>query len=115
MNALSPELPDELIEAFVDAGTGRGHSLLMSVGDRAFYAGAGLKARAGQDGAGLKAWAGQDRAGKPFQMLLSRVQRRIFEVVPDTVKPTIAAGNGAAIAGGGFGPSIPRRAACVVT
>jgi enoyl-CoA hydratase/carnithine racemase len=104
MNALSPELPDELIEAFVDAGTGRGHSLLISVGDQAFYAGAGLKAR-----------AGQDRAGKPFQMLLSRVQRRIFEVVPDTVKPTIGARNGAAIAGGGFRPSIPRRAACVVT
>jgi enoyl-CoA hydratase/carnithine racemase len=61
MNALSPELPDELIEAFVDAGTGRGHSPLMSVGDRAFYAGAGLKARGRR---GPESAGGPGRGGK---------------------------------------------------
>src|SRR3984885_3018556 len=91
MNALSPELSDELIEAFVDAGADPDIRaiILTAVGDRAFCAGADLKARA------------QEAAeGKAFQPLLSRVQRYIFEVVYETIKPTIAALNGTAVAGG---------------
>jgi enoyl-CoA hydratase len=91
MNALSPDLSDALIEAFVEAGADPAIRaiVLTSVGDRAFCAGADLKARA-QD----------DADGKPFQPLLSRVQRYIFEVVYETIKPTIAALNGSAVAGG---------------
>lgn len=91
MNALSPDLSDALIGAFVDAGADPDIRaiILTSVGDRAFCAGADLKAR-----------AAEDTAGKPFQPLLSRVQRYLFEVVYETIKPTIAALNGSAIAGG---------------
>jgi len=38
--------------------------------------------------------------GKPFQPLLSRVRRYLYEVVFETFKPTIAALNGPAVAGG---------------
>jgi enoyl-CoA hydratase len=91
MNALSPELSDALIEAFVEAGADREVRavVLTAVGDRAFCAGADLKAR-----------AQEDAEGKPFQPLLSRVQRYVFEVVYETIKPTIAALNGSAVAGG---------------
>lgn len=91
MNSLSPELSDELIAAFVDAGADPEVRaiVLTSVGDRAFCAGADLKAR-----------MAEDTEGKSFQPLLSRVQRYVFEVVYETVKPTIAALNGAAVAGG---------------
>lgn len=91
MNSLSPELSDALIAAFVEAGADPDVRaiVLTSVGDRAFCAGADLKAR-----------AKEDADGKPFQPLLSRVQRYVFEVVYETAKPTIAALNGSAVAGG---------------
>ncbi len=91
MNALSPELSEALIEAFVEAGADAQVRavVLTAVGDRAFCAGADLKAR-----------AQEDAEGKPFQPLLSRVQRYVFEVVYETIKPTIAALNGSAVAGG---------------
>ena len=91
MNALSPELSEALIEAFVGAGADPEVRavVLTAVGDRAFCAGADLKAR-----------AQEDADGKPFQPLLSRVQRYLYEVVYETIKPTIAALNGAAVAGG---------------
>ncbi len=91
MNSLSPELSDELIAAFVEAGADPDVRVIVltAVGDRAFCAGADLKAR-----------AQEDREGKPFQPLLSRVQRYVFEVVYETIKPTIAALNGPAVAGG---------------
>ena len=91
MNALSPELSDALIEAFVEGGADPEVRaiVLTAVGDRAFCAGADLKAR-----------AQEDADGKPFQPLLSRVQRYVFEVVYETIKPTIAALNGSAVAGG---------------
>jgi enoyl-CoA hydratase len=91
MNALSPELSDALIEAFVPASADPDIRaiVLTAVGDRAFCAGADLKAR-----------AQQDSAGAAFQPLLSRVQRYLYEVVYETIKPTIAALNGPAVAGG---------------
>jgi enoyl-CoA hydratase/carnithine racemase len=90
-NAMSPELSDALIEAFVDAGSDPDVRviILTGVGDRAFCAGADLKAR-----------ADADKAGKPYQPFFSRVERYIFEVIYETFKPTIAALNGAAVAGG---------------
>ncbi len=91
MNSMSPELGDRLIEEFVDANADPAVRVIVltAVGDRAFCAGADLKAR-----------ADEDKAGKPFQPLLSRVQRYVFEVVLETFKPTIAALNGPAVAGG---------------
>ena len=91
MNAISPELSDALIEAFVEANSDDTVRavVLTAVGDRAFCAGADLKAR-----------KDEDAAGKPFQPLLSRVRRYLYEVVLETFKPTIAALNGPAVAGG---------------
>jgi enoyl-CoA hydratase len=91
MNAISPELGDALIEAFVEANADDAVRavILTGVGDRAFCAGADLKAR-----------KEEDAAGKPFQPLLSRVRRYLYEVVFETFKPTIAALNGPAVAGG---------------
>ncbi len=91
MNALSPAMSNALIEAFVEAGADPGIRaiVLTAVGERAFCAGADLKER-----------AQADAAGKPFQPLLSRVERYLYEVVYETVKPTIAALNGPAVAGG---------------
>lgn len=91
MNSLSPEMSEALVEAFVDAGSDPDIRciILTAVGERAFCAGADLKAR-----------AEADAAGKPFQPLLSRVERYLYEVVYETVKPVIAALNGPAVAGG---------------
>jgi enoyl-CoA hydratase len=91
MNAISPELNGALVEAFVEANADDSVRavILSGVGDRAFCAGADLKAR-----------KEEDAAGKPFQPLLSRVRRYLYEVVFETFKPTIAALNGPAVAGG---------------
>ena len=91
MNSLSPELSEALVEAFVEASADPEVRaiVLTAVGDRAFCAGADLKAR-----------AQEDAEGKPFQPLLSRAQRYVYEVVYETIKPTIAALNGSAVAGG---------------
>ncbi len=91
MNSLSPEMSAALVEAFVEAGSDPDIRciILTAVGERAFCAGADLKAR-----------AEADAAGKPFQPLLSRVERYLYEVVYETVKPVIAALNGPAVAGG---------------
>ena len=91
MNSLSPELSEALVEAFVEAGADPEVRaiVLTAVGDRAFCAGADLKAR-----------AQEDAEGKPFQPLLSRARRYVYEAVYETVKPTIAALNGSAVAGG---------------
>ena len=90
-NAMSPALTDALVAAFVEANAEPDVRavILTAVGDRAFCAGADLKAR-----------AEADAAGEPFQPLLSRIQRYVFEVVLETFKPTIAALNGSAVAGG---------------
>ena len=90
-NAMSPELTEALIDAFVSGGADPEIRVIVltAVGDRAFCAGADLKAR-----------AQVDAAGTPYQPLLGRAQRYIFEVVQETMKPTIAALNGSAVAGG---------------
>jgi len=91
MNSISPDLSEALVQAFVEASADPDVRcvILTAVGDRAFCAGADLKAR-----------AAEDKAGKPFQPLLSRAERYVFEVVYETIKPTIAALNGPAVAGG---------------
>ena len=91
MNSISPELSEELVQAFVEASADPDIRcvVLTAVGDRAFCAGADLKAR-----------AQEDKEGKPFQPLLSRAQRYVFEAAYETIKPTIAALNGPAVAGG---------------
>jgi enoyl-CoA hydratase/carnithine racemase len=91
MNAISPELNEALVEAFVEANADDQVRaiILTGVGERAFCAGADLKAR-----------KEEDAAGKPFQPLLARVRRYLYEVVFETFKPTIAALNGPAVAGG---------------
>jgi enoyl-CoA hydratase/carnithine racemase len=90
-NALSPQLSEQLVHAFVEANADPEIRvvILTGTGDRAFCAGADLKAR-----------KEEDAAGKPFQPLLSRATRYLYEAVFETFKPTIAALNGAAVAGG---------------
>ena len=90
-NAMNPELQAELLEAFVEAGADPEVRvvILTAVGDLAFCAGADLKAR-----------KEEDDAGKPFQGVMQRTSRNLFEAVLETYKPTIAAINGPAVAGG---------------
>lgn len=63
--------------------------VLTGAGDRAFCA-----------GADLKEIREQDERGARFRPPMSNVERNLFEVVTETWKPTIAALNGSAIAGG---------------
>ena len=90
-NAISPELNAALLRAFVEAGADPAVRviILTAVGDQAFCAGADLKAR-----------KEEDDAGKPFQGVMQRETRNLFEAVLETCKPTIAAINGPAVAGG---------------
>lgn len=90
-NALSPELVDALLRAFVDANIDRDIRaiVLTGTGDAAFCAGADLKAR-----------RDEDQAGKPFIPFTANVTRYLFEAVLETTKPVIAALNGPAVAGG---------------
>ena len=90
-NAMNPELQVALVENFVEANADPAVRLviLTGAGDAAFCAGADLKAR-----------KDEDDAGKPFQGVMARAQRNLFEVVLETCKPTIAAINGPAVAGG---------------
>jgi enoyl-CoA hydratase len=79
MNALSPDLSDALIAAFVEAGADPAIRaiVLTSVGDRAFCA-----------GADLNVCAQEDADGKPFQPLLLRVQRYVFGNCPSGPRQT---------------------------
>ena len=90
-NAISPELNVALLRAFVEAGADPSVRviILTAVGDQAFCAGADLKVR-----------KEEDDAGKPFQGVMQRETRNLFEAVLETYKPTIAAINGPAVAGG---------------
>jgi len=91
MNSFSPTLVQALSESFVDANMDPDVRavIVTGVGDRAFCA--------GQD---LKLSRESDEAGKPYRYFMTTVNRFFYEIVLETYKPTIAALNGAAVAGG---------------
>lgn len=91
MNSFTPTLMAALSEAFVEANIDPNVRavIVTGTGDRAFCA--------GQD---LKLSRESDEAGKPYRYFMTTVNRFIFEIVLETYKPTIAALNGAAVAGG---------------
>jgi enoyl-CoA hydratase len=91
MNSFSPTLVRALSEGFVDANMDPDVRavIVTGVGDRAFCA--------GQD---LKLSRESDEAGKPYRYFMTTVNRFFYEIVLETYKPTIAALNGAAVAGG---------------
>ena len=91
MNSLTPGLMDALSESFVEANIDPHVRavILTATGDRAFCAGRDLKeAKVADD------------AGQPYRYFMSTLNRFIFEIILETYKPTIAAINGAAVAGG---------------
>lgn len=90
-NALTPALIDALLGAIVEADydpTIRA-IIFTGAGDRAFCSGGDLKE--------LRA---QDDAGKAFRNPMSGRNRFFLEAIMECTKPTIAAINGAAVAGG---------------
>lgn len=90
-NALSASLIRTLAEAALDADEDPGVRvvLLTGSGDAAFCSGADLKdMRSGDD------------AGKRYRPPMQRFERQVFEVILDLKKPTVAALNGSAVAGG---------------
>ncbi len=91
MNSFTPELMDELSNQFVEAGHDPNVRavIITGTGDRAFCAGMDLKDR-----------KADDDAGKPYRYFMSNVERFFLEIVLETYKPTIAALNGPAVAGG---------------
>jgi enoyl-CoA hydratase/carnithine racemase len=91
MNSFTPTLMQGLTEAFVDANIDPNVRavVITGTGDRAFCA--------GQD---LKLAKESDDAGKPYRYFMSTVNRFMYEVILETYKPTIAALNGSAVAGG---------------
>jgi enoyl-CoA hydratase len=91
MNSFTPTLMQGLTEAFVDANIDPNVRavVITGTGDRAFCA--------GQD---LKLAKESDEAGKPYRYFMSTVNRFMYEVILETYKPTIAALNGSAVAGG---------------
>lgn len=91
MNSFTPTLMQAISEAFVEANINRDVRavVITGTGDRAFCA--------GQD---LKLAKESDDAGKPYRYFMSTVNRFLYEIITETYKPTIAALNGSAVAGG---------------
>jgi enoyl-CoA hydratase/carnithine racemase len=91
MNSLTPALMEDISRNFIEANVDPDVRavILTATGDRAFCAGRDLKdaKRA-------------DEAGEPYRYFMSTLNRFIFEIILETYKPTIAAINGAAVAGG---------------
>jgi enoyl-CoA hydratase len=90
-NALDPPAQRGLAEAFAAAGADPEIRavVLTGAGERAFCAGMDMKARRESDAAGVA-----------YRGPMSTVERFFLEVIFETTKPTIAALNGAAVAGG---------------
>src|SRR5690606_24499398 len=90
-NALSRSLMATISEAIIDAEEDDDVRaiVLTGTGESAFCA-----------GADLKDLRNSDTEGKKFRSPMSRVERHVFEVVLEAKKPTIAALNGSAVAGG---------------
>lgn len=90
-NALSRALIAALSEALIDADeTDEVRVVVLTgAGERAFCA-----------GADLKDMRGQDDAGSRYRSPMARVERSVFEIVSEMKKPTVAAINGSAVAGG---------------
>lgn len=91
MNSLTPALMRELSHQFVEAGLDPQVRavILTGTGDRAFCAGLDLKMR-----------READAAGQANRYFMNEVDRFFLEVIQETYKPTIAALNGHAVAGG---------------
>ena len=90
-NALTPELMDALSGAVVEANYDPQIRVIVitGAGDRAFCS-----------GGDLKELRGRDAAGDTFRNPMSGRNRFFLEIIMESVKPTIAAINGAAVAGG---------------
>jgi enoyl-CoA hydratase len=90
-NALSDSLKIKIITEFLNAEEDDSVRVLVltGTGDSAFCSGADLKdMREGDD------------KGVQFRSPMNRLERNLFEVVSEAKKPTIAALNGSAVAGG---------------
>ncbi|MGH3189265.1 MAG: enoyl-CoA hydratase/isomerase family protein [Streptosporangiaceae bacterium] len=90
-NAMAVQTTEELIAAFVRAGQDPDiwAVVLTGTGDRAFCA-----------GGDLKEMDETARSGRDIPVPMTGLYRNLFEVILETPKPTIAAINGAALAGG---------------
>ena len=90
-NALSRELASQLAHAILDADEAPDLRaiVLTGAGDKAFCA-----------GADLKEVRGNDETGTAYRPPMRRPERSVYEVVLECSKPTIAALNGSALAGG---------------
>src|SRR4029077_13532277 len=89
-NAMAVQTTEELIAAFVRAGEDPDvwAIVLTGTGDRAFCA-----------GGDLKEMDETARAGRDIAVPMTGLYRNVFEVILETPKPTVAAVNGAALAG----------------
>jgi enoyl-CoA hydratase len=90
-NAMAVQTTEELVAAFVRAGEDPDvwAIVVTGTGDRAFCAGGDLKE--------MDEIA---RSGRDIHVPMTGLYRNLFEVILETPKPTIAALNGAALAGG---------------
>jgi enoyl-CoA hydratase len=90
-NAMAVQTTEELLAAFVRAGEDPDvwAIVVTGTGDRAFCA-----------GGDLKEMDETARSGRDIHVPMTGLHRNLFEVMLETPKPTIAAVNGAALAGG---------------